>query len=546
MQYDFLKNFPKRMKNAGLFGVLTQNIVYKVQRWNRFHLETSDEQINLVFSVMLFLMEYSLREQPCTVDDVAVFVDSVCATDLGKDLTFDESRALADFIVNTILSNDGEQMEFRGFDFENNAYTVIPIRYVSNEVVYLEGEVKRTSYHLTDDGYNLLLSTLEIESNMRLTVQELLFRLQMEKQDYDRAVDTVKDIFDTIRRQLQRIREAMVRVRRNALNYSVAEYETIVHENLDSLTDTSRRFESFRELVAKRRAEIDEIRINERNLSEEEIRNLKDLGVIGTYLDRVIEEHQKILQGHFELKALYTRELENLSRVSQIRRFSFREKIYEPVLKDPEILSEMGEILSPLFRGDPDKIYNAAAAAALQRPMRSRRDEEMTEEMDFDSEEWEREQERLRKEKQQKYETCLKFILETAVEKGEVSLSEIKQMLKERPEDTERLIPGVDIFKEVMVELIRSSELDVAKLRKERSMSFVETEGGFAVNVAVLELLDVIGGGDKVGLIRINKSGSGKVTFEDIEDEDGTLKNIRCTEVKISVTRDNGDANSGR
>ena len=97
-----------------------------------------------------------------------------------------------------------------------------------------------------------------------------------------------------------------------------------------------------------------------------------------------------------------------------------------------------------------------------------------------------------------------------------------------------------------MVELIRSSELDVAKLRKERSMSFVETEGGFAVNVAVLELLDVIGGGDKVGLIRINKSGSGKVTFEDIEDEDGTLKNIRCTEVKISVTRDNGDANSGR
>ncbi len=533
------------MKNAGLFGVLTQNIVYKVQRWNRFHLETSDEQINLVFSVMLFLMEYSLREQPCTVDDVAVFVDTVCATDLGKGLTFDESRDLADFIVNTILSNDGEQMEFRGFDFESNVYTVIPIRYVTNEVVYLEGEVKRTSYHLTDDGYNLLLSTLEIESNMRLTVQELLFRLQMEKQDYDRAVDTVKDIFDTIRRQLQRIREAMVRVRRNALNYSVAEYETIVHENLDSLTDTSRRFESFRELVARRRAEIDEIRINERNLSEEETRNLKDLGVIGTYLDRVIEEHQKILQGHFELKALYTRELENLSRVSQIRRFSFREKIYEPVLKDPEILREMGEILSPLFRGDPDKTYNVATAAALQRPMRSRRDEEVTEEVDLDTEEWEREQERLRKEKQQKYETCLKFILETAVEKGEISLSEIKQMLAERPEDTKKLIPGIDIFKEVMVELIKSSELDVAKLRKERSMSFVETEGGFAVNVAVLELLDVISGGDKVGLIRIFKNGNGKVTFEDIEAEDGTLRNIRCTEVKISVTRDNGEPDSG-
>ena len=29
MQYEFLKNFPKRMKNVGLYGVLIQNSIQK-------------------------------------------------------------------------------------------------------------------------------------------------------------------------------------------------------------------------------------------------------------------------------------------------------------------------------------------------------------------------------------------------------------------------------------------------------------------------------------------------------------------------------------
>ena len=49
------------------------------------------------------------------------------------------------------------------------------ISYVANRVVYSEQDVKRTSYYLTDDGYNLLLSTLEIENNMKLTIHEMIF-----------------------------------------------------------------------------------------------------------------------------------------------------------------------------------------------------------------------------------------------------------------------------------------------------------------------------------------------------------------------------------
>ena len=52
-------------------------------------------------------------------------------------------------------------MYFDGYDFEMNAYKIMHISFVANRIVYVDSDVKRTSYYLTDDGYNLILSTLE-------------------------------------------------------------------------------------------------------------------------------------------------------------------------------------------------------------------------------------------------------------------------------------------------------------------------------------------------------------------------------------------------
>ena len=59
MQYEFLKNFPKRMKNVGLYGVLIQNSIQKTS-WKQFGFLKFDEQMNLIFAVMLYIMEQSL------------------------------------------------------------------------------------------------------------------------------------------------------------------------------------------------------------------------------------------------------------------------------------------------------------------------------------------------------------------------------------------------------------------------------------------------------------------------------------------------------
>ena len=76
----------------------------------------------------------------------------------------------------------------------------INIRYIDNKVVYLESGVRRTSYYLTDEGYNMLLATMEMENNLKLSVHEMLFKLHLEKADYNRAVDDIKNIFGQLQK----------------------------------------------------------------------------------------------------------------------------------------------------------------------------------------------------------------------------------------------------------------------------------------------------------------------------------------------------------
>ena len=541
MQYEFLKNFPKRMKNVGLYGVLIQNSIQKTS-WKQFSFLKFDEQMNLIFAVMLYIMEQSLREENCTMDDIGAYIDTINTRYLGKEISYDDCRKLGDFVVNVILSNEGRAMYFDGYDFEENDYHVMHISYVANRIVYLDQEVRRTSYYLTDDGYNLILSTLEIENNMKLTIHEMIFQMHLEKQSYDKAVDEIKNVFNLMRIQLQKIQEAMGKIRRNALNYSVKDYEEILLENLDTISDTKEKFQKYRELVRSRVKKLEEENINVRRLGEKEEENLENLRIIESYLNRTIDEHQKILSSHFDLKALYTRELEALSQMSLIRRFSMRNDFYDKVLENPSALGNLDYFLRPLFNREQDKVYNLNKALLYQKPSVRNEDEDTEEMLDFDEDAYLKEQEEKRRQKLKRYESSLGFLLEQASEKGEISLSDIWKNIQENEKDTEemqqQLIPNVEIFKEIMVELIRNKEINMEALKKERSEFIQDQTADFQLNEMLLQLSEERFSDKKIGKIEVYRIEDGStVTFDNVLSENGVKKSIRCSNILIRIMR---------
>ena len=538
MQYEFLKQFPKRMKHVGRYVLLFINSSQKMI-WKQYGFLKLDEQINVIFSVMLYIMEQSLKEENCTIDDIGAYLDNLNMRYFKKNMSYEDCKNLGDFILNVILSNEGKAMYFDGYDFEQRTYQSMNISYVANRIVYVDSEVRRTSYYLTEDGYNLLLSTLEIENNMKLTIHEMVFKMHLEKQSYDKAVDEIKNIFNLLRIQLQKIEEAMGRIRRNALSYSVAEYETVLTENLETISDTKQKFQNYRELVKSREKELEDINLNVRKLDEKEEEKLKNLGIIENYLNRTIDEHQKILSSHFDLKSLYTKELEQLSQMSFIRRFSLQNELYEKILENPRGLERMEIFLRPLFSNTPEKIYNLKKATELQKPIRKKEVEELGEVMEFGDEAWMEAEEHHRREKLRKYEKSLKYLIEKAMnsERGEISLEEIRSSIEEQSTDLLELIPNVEIFKEIMVELLRSKEISIRQLKEERREYISDFSNSFQLNEMVLSLVEnnewQI---DKIEIYRIEDSKV--IVFEQVEDEAGNRKSICCSNVLIRVRRE--------
>lgn len=537
MQYEFLKKFPRRMKNVGLYAVIIQNSSQKLS-WKQYGFTKFDEQINLLFEVLLYIMEQSLKEEKCTMDDIATYIDTINVQYLRKDISYEQCHQLGDFIVNTVLSNEGRPMYFGGYDFEKNEYEEMHISYVANKIVYVENEVRRTSYYLTDDGYNLLLSTLEIEDNMKFNIHEIIFRLHLEKQSYDKAVNDIKNVFNLMRIQFQRVQEAMRQIRRNALSYSVDEYEEVLVGNLNTITDTKKKFQEYKTVIQERVKDLEEENINIRKLSKKEQQDLNNLRVIEEYLTRVLDEHQKILNSHFDLKILYTEELERLSQARLIQRFSMRRDLYDKVLKQADTLENMDMFLRPLFNRNSEKIYNLNKAFSYEKSVNAGMEKDTEEEVDFDEEAFRREKEEKLQKKLLVYEKSLQYLLEKASVTGEVSLGQLKDRLDIYPEEKEIFIPNVDVFKEIMVELIRNRTIDIATLKKERREYIQEQPDGFQLSEMILKLVEEQPENNDITSIEVERlENEEAITFSEIKDEENRRKTIRCSNVLIRLFR---------
>jgi len=534
--FDFLRQFPKRMKKVGAYAVLMKNSIQK-GTWKTFHFGDFDEQLNLLFSAMLFIMEESLKEKSCTIDDIGNFLDQINKDHFKKPLSYDDCKDLARFIVNIILSNDGSTMYFTGFDFELGEPTTININFVGNKIVYLEGEVKRTSYFLTEDGYDLLLSTLEVEANMQLTIQEMIFKLHIEKSSYDKAAEDIRQIFNLLRIQCQKIEEAMNKIRKNALTFSTVDYGTIVEDNLSMVEDTKDRFTDYRQRISEIIDEVEEKGISVKKLDVEETERLVHLRQIEGYLNRSIDEHQRILNSHFDLKRLYDKELEDLTRMTMIKRFNLRTSLYDEVLQKPSHLEQMDNFLRALFVKKSEKIYNINKALELQKPIRNRTEEEdfITSDDEANDESYEVEKKRI---KLEKYRASLRILLEHA-KNGGTSLYKLKTELSE--DELASLLPSVDIFKEIMLDLLQEGEIDVEAWRSEHEENFVFESFDFRLSHLLLEILSSEKLWRPLKKISIYKAGSSHieeesiVTFCGILGEDGRFKTISCSNVIIEV-----------
>ncbi|WP_102400943.1 hypothetical protein [Haloimpatiens massiliensis] len=538
MDLSFLDVQHIRMKKIGAYALLFRNSIAK-GTWKKYGFNEGYEQDNLIFSILLYIMEQSLKEEMCTIDHIAAFIDEVNNLHLKKGITYEECKNLGEFIVNAILCDEGNAMYFKAYNFKEGQYTDINISFIKNKMEYIDG-VRRVSYSLTDDGYSLLLSTLEIEENLKITIHEIVFKMHLEKASYDKAVDDIKNIFNMLRIRVQSMENAIRKIRENPLSYSAEDYKSMMEGNLEILNNTKKQFLIHREMVNEKINEFIEHDIHIKELNKEEEENLNNLKIIEKYLSRTIDEDQKVLKKHFDLKDVYGRELENISKMSLIERFNFKSEVYDKILESPEKLEDIDIFFSPLFKMKPHKFYNINKALEYQKIIRKNQVEE-DEEFAIDEDEVIEAENKKKLERLDKYKGVIELLLELASERNKISLGEINSLIRESNILMKTLIPTVEIFREVIIEMLKNRIIDIADIREERKNSVESGEIEFQLNKSILEIIDGNKSFKNIWKIKVQKIlDSEDVKLEGLMNENGDIKNFICSDISIEITKSGG------
>ncbi|MDZ5044083.1 hypothetical protein GNF45_14710 [Clostridium perfringens] len=539
MNFDFLDDQHMRMKKIGAYSILFRNSIAK-GTWKKYGFSEWYEQDNLIFTVLLYIMEESLKNDMCTIDNIGYFIDEINSIHFKKELSYEECKELDEFIVNTILCNEGKVMYFKAYNFKKAQYEDININFVKNRMQYVD-DVRRVVYSITDDGYSFILSTLEVEENLKITIHEILFKMHLEKASYDKAVDDIKNIFNRYRIRVKSIEDAIRKIKENPLSYTTEDYENMMEGNLNLLNKIKEKLIIHREMVELRINEFLENDININKLNKKEEENLNNLKIIKNYLGRTIDEDQKLLKKHFDLKDVYGMELETISKMALIERFNFRNEVYEKILDDPNMLENIDIFLRPLLKRELPKKYNINKSLEYQKNINKDYSEE-DEELSFEESDFIDEINKKKIEKLKKYNDVITLILELSMKQGGISLREIQELIKESNELMEKLIPTVEIFREVIIEMLKNRNINVNEIREERKNAIENGEIEFQLNKSILEVLDNNSELNIIKEININKLiDKDDIKLEGVKTEDGEFKNFICSDILFESIR--GDKN---
>ena len=473
--YDFLNNFQQRMKNVSSSALLHRSIVYKDTLSSTFGFTEYDEQVNLVYLLLRYIMDRSLKEEYCTLDDMAVFLEEINLEYFKKDINRDSYVSLANFIVNEIVLNDGNMTFFNCLNPDKKEFNKVYVQLIGHKRTR---ESNMATYYLTDEGYNLLLSTFEFEDNMNLTVQELIFKTSLENKDYDKALNDVKNIFALSKKQVQLLLDNIVRIKENIMTFTAEDYEKSIQDSIKVIKEQDDKFKAHKEEIEKRERDLRVLHLEkEDSLNNEEkaeiFNKLEKLGEIKKELSKITFEHSKIINVHFEFKDVYTKALLSSIEYSKKEMINIKEDVEDLIIKDLSNLDLIPMLMSPLYIKSINKEYNLMASLIPQKEKQSVVESSTEVSLCMDETEYlkeKEEKERKNKEKNDRYKNVIRVLFNHGVNnKLQFKLSDILDYLnnEENKDNYNLLVPDIYILREVLIELLFMKEFTIEQLKKD-------------------------------------------------------------------------------
>ena len=207
---ELLSDFEQRMKffyivNSLRVGSCPDEIAAKFQG-----AQGLDVLNNLSMMVVLFIEEKTLSEdERCTLSDVADFLQAA-DTLLPEEYQGFPPDRMAAFLVVNILQKSGKRILYPVYDSTAGAFRTGTLRLLNEE---------KGAYTLTDEVFDFLFRSKEIESELDYSVTRFKMQEYMKRRNFSEALGQSRDLVQQIRNMKRNLSDFLIRCRENIAGF---------------------------------------------------------------------------------------------------------------------------------------------------------------------------------------------------------------------------------------------------------------------------------------------------------------------------------------
>lgn len=465
--YDFLNNFHRRMEKLS-YSFLIDNKISVTGQLKNYGFSTN-EQINLVYVLMCFVLDKSLKDEECTLDNMSNYLDKIILNYFDKDIKEEEVREITRFIIYRVLRNEGKPFIFKTLNYSNDERVVYEYHLLQQKPS--RDNKNKSTFYLTQEGYRLLLGSLEIDEKMQIDINQMILELSLKRKNFSQGLTAIENLNNLIRSQISVINNFIYRTRENIFSINQEEFQNNFLKNIEVLKEQNDRFEELKQVVI---LEEERLMSNNDKVIDENLESLRQLGRIKELLISISQKSGSLISKHFQFKDEYKNALEEASYYYSNKRINIKEDILKPIEEDAMALDNIYKIFNPLFIPKIKKKFNINKIFEEQK-IYSSEDEEDEVEIDEIKEEQELINNLIRR--KEEYQGIISCMLGFIIDKKNTDFRALAEYYSNKnDEEFKKLVPTVRQLSEIVIEFLRLGEIDIEEMMNEYEESYINEE----------------------------------------------------------------------
>lgn len=536
--YEFLEGFHQRMQLIGVVDALINRRNKKVELE---HPIGDKEFENLIFSVLVFIMEKTLtEEEECTIKTISVFVEHVLEEYYHYPNAKDQALPVTEYIIKTILQFEGKNTYYPVMNYETKEWKDLRIKLL-NEKVEDRPQGYVSVYSLTDQGYDFLFRTKEVDNEISFSVEEFKLRELIKRKNYRKALQQSSNLVQMVRQKKRDLEQFIQAARGNIMDLDLTKFDELISSTYKLLQEEYKTLGEIQNMVRRSEGRIREDYEKRGELTEDLRKAQMEMKRIVSNLALARKEQAHLINSREGSYKILKSTLEESFQFSTQRRYDFEKEILKPMERmEEERTKDLWKIFTPLFHVEP---YRHLPLSLFYKPQGKLSEEASEDPVGILVEEMKEDVEKERNEKRSEvYLNILKSMVEEAEKReGTLDFKTFCEVLQKNPEEFQDLTKENLLFI-TMLKLYEMETLDVKAFRESDKTFLGNPTGEFNVDALLYQLLYRESAFESIDKIEFQKIDEESFTILLEEKTDAVLyrRTIEVDNISIKVVKKYG------